>query len=182
MAQPLDRYPDPSVTPEEFERLVAALLGSLGSRLKGLRVTNHEEISTPDGDYDFDATARFEAMGMDFLVLIEAKLHGRPVEREDVLVLLQKLQSTGAQKAVLASSSGFQKGAVDFAAAHNIALVRIVDYGVLFETKAANTPARAPTGILAGIHVQPTEDGRGVRFTTLTEQPDYVAEMLGLPV
>jgi hypothetical protein len=180
VAAPVDRYPDPPATPERFERLVASLLGSVASQLSNLRVQSHEKIDTPDGEYDFDATARFEAMGMDFLVLIEAKLHGRPVECSHVQVLHQKLQSTGAQKAVLASSSGFQRGAIDFAAAHGIALVRIVDYSVLFETKAVDTPPPMPSGILAGVQVQPTEDG-AVRFTTLTGQPDYVAQMLGLP-
>lgn len=61
------------------------------------------------------------------LVIGEAKRHRRAVEREDVAVLHSKLQSLGAQKGVIFATNGFQQGAIDYAAAHGIALVTVTE-------------------------------------------------------
>jgi hypothetical protein len=122
----VDRYEVANATPEEFERLVVEIFDSIRPRVDQLKVTHQERLSGTDGEFVIDATARFEAFGVEFLVLIEAKLHGRSIERADVQVLRDKLLSTGAQKGILASNAGFQKGAIDYAQVHGIALARIV--------------------------------------------------------
>jgi hypothetical protein len=63
-----------------------------------------------------DVTARFHLAGMDFLILFECKRH-----KDDVQVLLTKLQSTGAQKCVVVDAAEFQSGALEFAKPHGIA-------------------------------------------------------------
>ena len=89
----------------------------------------------PDGQYRIDVTVRFAQLGADFLVLAECKDHARPVEREDVQVLADKLRAAGAQKGMLFSTNGFQKGAIDYARSHGIALVRIIEGALTYETR-----------------------------------------------
>ncbi len=60
---------------------------------------------------------------MDFLVLV--KLHRNPIMREVVQVLRDKVQSVSAHKGVLVSSAPFQRGAIEYADAHGIALVHV---------------------------------------------------------
>jgi restriction system protein len=71
------------------------------------------------------------------LVLAECKDHARPVEREDVQVLADKLRAAGAQKGMLFSTNGFQKGAIDYARSHGIALIRIIEGALTYETRGA---------------------------------------------
>ena len=75
---------------------------------------------------------------MDFLVLFECKRHKSPVKREHVMVLHAKLQSTGAQKGVIVAASGFQSGALEYAQAHGIACVRLVDDAWTYLSRAAS--------------------------------------------
>lgn len=125
------------MTPEEFEIAVRDLLEEEGRTLKDFRVQHLEKIQGYDGDYIIDVTARFEALGADFLVLIECKRYtSAPVEREEVQALSQKRISVGAQKAMLFSTSTFRKGAIEFAKANRIALVHVSAERVAYEVKS----------------------------------------------
>jgi restriction system protein len=108
---------------ERYERDVVELFASADPLVKDLRVAHREVVHGKDGNYEMDATVRFELAGFEFRILVEAKLQGRPVERSALQVLLQKVQSTSAQKGVFVSSSGYQRGAVEFAASHGIGLL-----------------------------------------------------------
>jgi hypothetical protein len=130
-------YPEPEISPGEFEEFVAELLGSASSEVRDLIVKLHEKIAGAEGSYDFDATVRFRLAGMSFLVLVEAKRHKNPIKRELVQVLHQKIQSTGAHKGVMFSTSPYQAGALDFARAHGIALVTVIEGRSLYETRDA---------------------------------------------
>lgn len=85
-----------TLTPAEFERFVAATLTEQGVGLSGLEVQHLHRIPGTDGDYVIDVSARFEALGADFLVLIECKHQSTKVKRADVQVLADKVRSTGA--------------------------------------------------------------------------------------
>lgn len=63
-------------------------------------------LPAADGRYEIDATARFRALGVDFLVLVECKDHVRPIEREDVQILADRKRATGAQKAIFFATNG----------------------------------------------------------------------------
>lgn len=118
----------PDITPERYELEVVRELKSLGGELAEFSIQHRERISALDGDYQFDAVARFKAFGeAKFVVLFECKLNKRPVEREEVLALHAKLQSVGAHKAIMFSTAGFQAGAIEYAEAHGIALVHFTD-------------------------------------------------------
>lgn len=120
-----------------LERLVVDLLTEAGKDLEGFRVEHREVLRAPDGRYEIDATARFSALGVDFLVLVECKDHLRPVEREDIQVLADRMRATGAQKALFVATNGFQRGALEYAKAHGIALVRILEGALTYETRSA---------------------------------------------
>ena len=128
----------------EFERVVAELLTELGKGLPDYRVERQKSITTPDGHYRIDVTVRFTQLGAEFLVLVECKDHVRPVEREDVQVLADRLRAAGAQKGMLFSTSGFQRGAIQYAQSHGIALIRILDGALTYETKSWPPVRRAP--------------------------------------
>lgn len=141
VARPTAHYPSAEITPAEFETFVTSLFDAVESTglVTNLRVQNHEVVRGVDGQYDFDATVRYELAGMDFLVLVEAKRHSNPIKRELVQVLHQKLQSVGAQKAILISMAPFQTGALEFALIHGVALVTVTEGRFTFETKSATS-------------------------------------------
>lgn len=124
------------LTPVEFERFVRGVLDQEGARLKDYQSAHLETIEAHDGKYEFDVTARFEALGADFLVVVECKRWAAPIEREQVQALEQKRQSVHAHKAILFSTSEFRRGAVEFAEAHGIALAQIKDGGTTFIAKS----------------------------------------------
>ena len=128
----------------EFERVVTELLGAVGRGLPGFRIEHQESLPTPDGLYKMDATVRFTQLGVDFLVLVECKDHARPIEREDVQVLADKLRAAGAHKALLFSTNGFQKGAIEYAKNHGVALVRVFEGALRYETRGFNTIGPRP--------------------------------------
>lgn len=131
------RPPAENMSAAEFECFVAELLEAGSPGLANYEVRTHEVIRGVDGEYDFDTTVRFSVLGMDYLVLIEDKHHAHPIKREQVQVLHQKLQSVGAQKAVMISTAPFQRGAIEFAKTRGIALVMVSEGRFTFETRAA---------------------------------------------
>jgi hypothetical protein len=131
--------PAEDISPAEFERFVADLLRSGSPGLEDYSVETHEVLGGIDGSYDFDATVRFSVLGMEYLLLVEDKRHAHPIKRELVQALYQKLQSVGAQKAVMISTAPFQRGATEFAKTHGIALVMVSEGRFQFETRAAQS-------------------------------------------
>lgn len=126
------------ITPTEFEQFVRELLDQEGVSLTEYRSAHLERIEAYDGSYEFDVTARFGALGVDFLVIIECKRWSAPIEREQVQALEQKRMSTHANKAILFATSGFRRGAIQFASAHRIALVQVKEGHTAYITKSRN--------------------------------------------
>ncbi|MFH1419272.1 MAG: restriction endonuclease [Planctomycetota bacterium] len=129
-----------SISSDEYEKEVAGLLQALGRDLPGFQVHHLETVSTPDGSYKIDVTARFSQLNVDFLILIECKDHARPVERKEVQVLADKLRAANAQKGMLFSTNGFRKGAIEYAKTRRIALVRLVEGELTYQTRALQLP------------------------------------------
>jgi restriction system protein len=143
MISPFDTTTVTELTPEQFELSVKRILEASSFGLSEFRATHREIVAGIDGAYEIDITARFQALGVDFLVLAECKHHRRPIKRETVQVLHSRLHSVGAQKGILFSTCGFQKGALQFAAKHGIALVRIADEGLTYETRSLHPHSEA---------------------------------------
>jgi len=140
-------------------------------------------LSGTDGDYVIDVVATFSALGAEFVVLIECKHHARKVERQDVQVLHTKLQSLGAQKGMLFSISGFQSGALEFAAAHGIALVTVATGISNWHTRSTG-PTPSPTPWLSVpkyIGWLCSGTSHSLRRSLLSEShSDYTRSFLGL--
>ncbi|MEX0949011.1 MAG: restriction endonuclease, partial [Acidimicrobiia bacterium] len=176
------------ISAHEFEVFVAELFESTRSSVDNLHVTVHDQVAGVDGTYEFDATIRYRLLGMDFVVLVEAKRHANPIKREHVQALHSKLQSVGAHKAVLVATSYFQSGAIAFAKTHGIALVTVTEGRFTYETKSIDHPPQLSRDQAAEHFGLPTfvghcfsaGDDAGTTHVTLmsTEHPEYVAELL----
>lgn len=139
--------PASGITPREYELQVKAWLESAGSGLESFSVIHREMVRGTDGECEIDIVARFKILaGIPFTVLAECKKHRNPIKRELVQALHQKQQSIGANKAILFSTSAFQSGAVAFAKAHGIALVRLMN-GVALYLEGSKSDSWQPPAI-----------------------------------
>ena len=79
------------------------------------------------GGRQFDVTIRFKKGLYTYLTVIECKDLAAAVSVEKVEAFVTKSKGAGANLAVMASSSGFQSGAIDVAAQHHITLLTVAD-------------------------------------------------------
>ena len=133
-----------SVTPQEYELEVKKILDASGVWLVEYDSSHLETLNGVDGEYVIDVVARFTALDVKFAALVECKHHKRKVERKDVQILHSKLQSVGAQKAILFSVSGFQDGAREYAKVHGIALAQFANGSTSWFTKSIGPPSPPP--------------------------------------
>jgi restriction system protein len=113
--------------------MVVDYLRALDHQLKDFTVEHQTPLASPDGEFNMDAVATFEALGANFLVLVECKHHKNPIKRELVQVLADKLSSTPGHKGMLFSTATFQKGAINYAISRRIALVHFTEGGSIYE-------------------------------------------------
>jgi len=144
------------ITPKEFEQFVQETIKQQGILLEHFSTQHLEKIIGIGGEYEIDVTARFSTLGADFLVVIECKHWTSSVKREQVQVLHDKLKSVGGHKGMLFTTSDFQRGAIEYAKVHRIALVRVVDGKSTYEVRSSYRPREAPVWLprLSGYLVQ----------------------------
>ena len=159
--------PPLSLSPEEFERAIRDLFEAEGVGLSGFQAHHLDQITTPDGTYTFDVTARFQAVGVNFLVIIECKRVTAPIERETVQILHQKQISASAQKSILVSTAPFRLGALEFAKAHGIALILIEDGQLIYEVRSAAARPRQPWLPTFGFRLEHASSGTRYKSTRL---------------
>jgi len=124
------------LSPEEFELAVKSWFDATGRKLTEYKSSHREKVQGSDGIYEIDIKVAFQEFGAEFVVLIECKHHNNPIKREVVQVLHDKMISTGAHKGVLVATADFQRGAIEYAAAHGIALIRIANGQSSYRTKS----------------------------------------------
>lgn len=127
------------ISPSEFEIFCMNTLKAIAEdeQLHNYSIEHNQNIMATDGNYQIDVLIRYEILHTENTIICECKMYSRPVEREKVAVLYAKLQSLGAQKGILISTSGFQSGAVDYAKKHGICLIQIMDAQVKYITNCA---------------------------------------------
>jgi restriction system protein len=167
------------ISPADFELAVKGILDAASESLVSYESKHLDALSAPDGDYTIDVTAKFNALGANFSVLVECKHHKRKVERQDVQVLHTKLVSLGAQKAMLFSSSGFQSGAIEFADAHGIALVQLASGASTWFTRSAGETLPPPACANIPTYVGWWHQGNS-RTVLSNERPEYTRQALGI--
>jgi restriction system protein len=168
-----------NITPEEFEEQVRADLLSMGGQLKSFTAEKRALTVGLDGEYEIDVLAKFEALGAQFVVVVECKKHKNAIKREDVQVLHSKMLSLGAQKAMLFATAEFQSGALEFARAHGIALVGVSEGHTAYRTKSLG-PTILPPGWPKFVSWLVRENENGNKTFTLvgSENPEVLAEMI----
>jgi hypothetical protein len=180
------QYPSAEMTAEEFEKFVVDEFHQTRPFVDDLIVKLHDVVQGTDGTYDFDATIRYRLAGLDFLVVVEAKRHSYPIKREVVQVLQAKVESVGAHKGVVVSTAPFQRGALNYAIAHGIALVKVTEGRFTFETGGV-APPPAPSRLEAAKLGVPTFVGYcygsgdqpgSVAVTLVTEEAESAARLL----
>ncbi|MGB7795617.1 MAG: restriction endonuclease [Pseudonocardiaceae bacterium] len=172
-----DRWPTSELSPTDYERAVARLVRDADHEVADWHVQHLDSVEGTDGTYIIDVTVRFRLLGADFLMLFECKRHASPVKREDVQVLKDKRDSTGAQKGVVVATSGFQRGALEYAQTHKIACVRLVDGAWTYITRDLRGVIPQPTGDYTAYGRCLTVSG-GYSNTMLSGQHDRTRSLL----
>lgn len=171
------------LTPEQFELEVRKLVRRANANLKAFEAKHREQIQGVEGIYEIDVTVRFEAFGAEYLTLIECKQHKNPIKRDVVQTLYDKIRTTGAHKGMIFATTTFQRGAIEYAKAHGIALVRMVEGKPLYETKAFGTTTEPPSWVKSlpyvGYFYSLTDDGYICHTLVSSEYSDSLNDFLG---
>lgn len=107
-------------------------------KLNDFTIKHNQKVKADDGIYQIDVLAEYTALGTKNTILIECKKYSNSVKKEVVNALQAKLQSLGAQKGIIISTSGFQTGAVQYAEKHGIALWQVFDNYIKHISASAN--------------------------------------------
>jgi len=128
---------------ERYEYLIKQLLEMKASEsLKQFEVFGSRHYrGKSDHDHQIDVSIVFSIADVRILVLVECKHYSRKVRVDDVLELAARLEDIGAQKGIIVTTIGFQKGAEKVAKSKGIALVIACDLGWFptIETPIAGT-------------------------------------------
>jgi len=122
-----------NITPLEFEKFCYTVIKEYAEleKLTNFKIIHNKKIKIDDESYQIDIFAEFIALTVKINVLIECKHQKRPVERDEVIILIDKLHTLSAHKGILISTSGFQSGAVKKAEKNGIALLQIIDNHIM---------------------------------------------------
>lgn len=129
-----------NISATEFELFCLETLKAYAEKekLNDFTIKHNQKIQAEDGTYQIDVIAEYTALGTKNTVLIECKKYSNSVKRDIVTTLQAKLQSLGAQKGIIISTSGFQTGAVQYAEKHGIALWQVFDNYIRHISASAN--------------------------------------------
>lgn len=119
------------MTPYQFEIQCLQLLDNLSNDLNGCSIEHNQICITDDGQYQLDGVIEFECFGVKYKTIVECKKYNSRIKRSQIQILHDTIRSTGAHKGIFISTSSFQKGAMDYAKKHGIALLQIVDGFIL---------------------------------------------------
>jgi restriction system protein len=176
----MSRFGNPiDLSPRKFELAVKGIVDAAAEGLVEYESKHLERLAASDGEYEIDVTARFKALGANFLVLIECKHHKRKIERHDVQVLQARLQSLAAQKGMIFATAGFQKGAIQYAEQHGIALCYLVEGKSNWMTKSAGPPTPPPPWVYIPEYIAWWCHGSSMSLMS-DDRTEYTKAALGL--
>jgi hypothetical protein len=112
------------MTPNEYEEFVAEVVRQLEVGPNVILRRNHDYYGVRQaGKYEIDISLEIAWGGMlKMLVIIECKRWERPVDRPVVQKLIQTRDAIAAQKAAIASPTGFSRESIEVARDNGIAL------------------------------------------------------------
>lgn len=170
------------LSPIEFEREVKLMLEHCGHILHDFTATHRERLPASEGNYEIDVSVRFKALGVSFLVLVECKYQKKPIEREAVQILADRIRALGAHKGMLIASASFQKGAIEYAVRHGIALIRIVEGQSLYVTRSSEGRTSTNHPLNKPVCMQVQLYGGKNAYINLQESPTVIQEFLKLSI
>lgn len=123
-----------NITDKEFEEFCMETLKAFSKKenMENFSICSNQHFAVADGTYQIDIVFEYTIMNIKNRVLVECKKYKRSVERKVVAELRDKVNSIGANKGIVMSTSGFQSGAVEYAKAHGITLIQCIDKYVRF--------------------------------------------------
>ena len=169
------------LTPTEYEKEVLKILNASEHQLIEFNVQHDTKLAGSDGKYQIDIVATFRAFRVDYKTLVECKYYSSPVKREAVQVLKDKLHSTGAHKGILFSSSGFQKGAIEYASQNGIALIHFKDGSSSYVIRRSmSTPISRPeeVSVWEGWLISVSEDGKETQCLVSKDYPESLDKFI----
>lgn len=118
-----------NITPDDFELFCLNTLKACANEegLSNFDIKHDQRMEVYDGTYQIDVLAEFTALRSKIKVIVECKKLSRAVDRDKAMLLHGKLQSIGANKGILISTTGFQSGAVQYAKMHGLTLWQLFD-------------------------------------------------------
>lgn len=142
----IEHYQPVDITPEQFERQVHDWIKLSAKGLKNFVITHLHKLKGDSGEYEIDAMAEFEVFdGAAIKVLVECKRYKSAVKRDVIMILESKIRDTNSHKGIVFSTSGFQKGAIEYAQKRGIATVTVQNGNTNYFTKAqGHGPAKPP--------------------------------------
>lgn len=170
------------MSPEEFELTVKKWFEAAAGPLTSFETAHRELVGGLEGEYEVDVAVRFKAFGgARFLVAVECKRQRAAVKRDVVQILHDRVVSLGAQKGMLFATAPFQKGAVEYAKAHGLALVQVCDGSVAYIQASLSVPLVPPDPPpYVGLH-EWTMAGGGRIFRAMNETHiELLRDLLGL--
>lgn len=119
------------MTPQEFEIHCLELLKNIKNEFLECKIQHNQICITDDGQYQLDGVIEYELFGVTYKTIVECKKYKNKIKRSQIQILHDTIRSTGAHKGIFISTSSFQKGAMDYAKKHGIALMQIADGCIL---------------------------------------------------
>lgn len=104
---------------QEYQNQVARLFADLGCA-----VEVDPTVQGARGRHKVDVLVRFPVFGLESLWVIECKYWTSLIPKEKVLVLRSVVEDVGADRGILVSEQGYQKGAHDMVSFANITIVK----------------------------------------------------------
>jgi hypothetical protein len=151
-------------------------------------VTALKPVTASDGTFHtMDVVIHFRALGRpQFVVLWECKRTTRPVECSDVQILRDKLTEVGTHKCILASVSGYQNGAIEYANKHGITTIQLFDQVAKFNSFAemGPMPQRVMMTRVIGRYatwIFHSSAGQAMTVDIAEQHPDLLQQEIGLP-
>jgi restriction system protein len=133
------------ISPAEFEMQVKSWIEKSGAGLLDFRVEHLSTLEGDSGDYEIDVTATFKVFeNAEIKVLIECKRYSSPVKRDVIVILAGKIRDSNAHKGMVFSTSGFQKGAVEYAQNRGIATIGFQEGHTNYFTKSLDVQPATP--------------------------------------
>jgi restriction system protein len=163
------------ITPTQFEERVLKWLRNCDDSLRDFLVVHSNTVPGNSGDYEIDIHIEFSVFGgAKLTVLVECKRYRNPVKRDVVMILDSKLHDTGAHKGMIFSTSGFQRGAIQYATKRGIALIDVADGTSNYFTRSENAGKIAlPPWVSVPDYIgwfQTSDDGSSVECSVLSDE------------